>query len=206
MNDSTARCTGTIPADDRTIRAALVRKRLRRYRDRDDSLLVHELGLAHARSRIDVAVISGVLHGYEIKSERDKLSRLPAQLNVYCQSLQKLTFVVAERHLESVLNKAPRWCGVLIARQGTRGSIDFEMVQRAERNPRVDLFVMAHLLWRDEARAILAAHGAGKSALRSPRALLYRELAGGVSEARLTALIKDAMMRRRAWRDHPSPV
>ncbi|MCY3879260.1 MAG: sce7726 family protein [Rhodobacteraceae bacterium] len=202
MNDPKAIRKTADVTDDRAIRAALVRKRLRHHRERNDTLLIHELGLVHARSRIDLAVINGVVHGYEIKSEQDSLSRLPSQLEVYRQTLQKLTFVVAEKHLSSVLMRVPRWCGVLLARRGPRGALHIETVQKASRNPDLNLFLMAHLLWRDEAQEILAGWGADKAKLRSPRAVLYREVVCGVSESRLTALIKAAMMQRSAWRDH----
>ena len=77
--------------DDPVIREALVRKRLRPFRQDMDLLVLQELGLAHARVRVDVAVLNGVLHGYEIKSDRDNLNRLESQLEIYQQALQKLT-------------------------------------------------------------------------------------------------------------------
>lgn len=205
MNTSTSLKANHAALNDPEIRKALIQKRLRHHRDHKDTLLIHELGLAHARSRIDLAVINGVLHGYEIKSEQDSLSRLKSQLEVYCQSLQKLTLVVAEKHLTNVLNSVPSWCGVLLTRRGPRGVLHFDIVQKASRNPNLDLFVMAHLLWRDEAQTILAERGVSKALLRSTRAELYRELVGGISESRLTSLIKTTMMQRRAWRDHSRP-
>ena len=61
---------------DANIRSALHAKRLRRARSQPDTLVIDELGLAHAKSRIDVAVINGCIHGYEIKSAKDTLDRL----------------------------------------------------------------------------------------------------------------------------------
>ncbi len=196
---------GAVTLNDRRIRDALIAKRLGHHVDDDNSLVVHELGLAHARRRIDVAVINGVLHGYEIKSAVDSLDRLSDQLEMYGQSLQKLTLVVADRHVEKAVESAPSWVGVLRAFQGVRGAVHFEVLRRTRRNPSVDRYVMAHLLWREEAQAILAGQGASKSDLRAPRAVLYEALTKTVTENQLTACIKAAMMQRRTWRDHSRP-
>ena len=192
--------------DDPVIREALVRKRLRSFRQDLDSLVLQELGLAHARVRVDVAVLNGVLHGYEIKSDRDNLNRLEIQLEIYQQALQKLTFVVAERHASNVIDIAPDWCGVLVVRRGPRGGLHFEVRRQSSRNPKVNRFIMAHLLWRDEVQSILASRGAPKSTLRMARAKLYEHLVEDVSESELVVLIKSAMERRKAWRGHLQPL
>ncbi|WP_168198409.1 sce7726 family protein [Crassaminicella thermophila] len=45
--------------------------------------LIHEMDVCFGTSRIDIAVINGKIHGYEIKSEQDTLDRLPAQIESY---------------------------------------------------------------------------------------------------------------------------
>lgn len=188
---------------EREIREALLAKRLRACSRRAGTLVVNELGLAHGRSRVDVAVINGVIHGFEIKSSLDDLGRLADQLVIYGQSLQKLTMVVARRHIDRVMKMAPPWCGVLEIVVGQRGGLTFKSIRRPSRNPGVDQFVLAHLLWRGEVQGILADHGICGAILRAPRKDLYRRLVGLVSETELTALIKTAMEQRQSWRDHP---
>ena len=51
-----------------------------------DTILIEELGLCQGLARIDLATVSGVLHGYEIKSNRDRLSRLASQAETYSPS------------------------------------------------------------------------------------------------------------------------
>src|SRR5689334_19722218 len=101
---------GTTDAD---IRSALHAKRLRRAKSDPDTLVIDELGLAHAQSRIDVAVINGCIHGYEIKSAKDNLDRFATQIDIYRLTLQKLTFVAATKHIASVMSQSPEWCGVI---------------------------------------------------------------------------------------------
>lgn len=182
------------------IRSALLNRHLRHHQTQDGTLIVDELGLAHARGRIDVAVINGRVHGYEIKSAEDTLDRLPRQLDVYRKSLQTLTLVVATRHLTTVEAAVPEWCGILEAVQGPRGGVNFRRCRRAQQNPEVDPFMLAHLLWLDEARAALAENGLTGRDLKGSRKDLYRLLLEVVSVPELIILIKQSMMRRENWR------
>ncbi len=190
---------------DPDIRRVLVGTRLKHISESGGGMIVHELGLAHAKSRIDVAAINGTIHGFEIKSAQDNLERLPSQLKIYVQALQKLTLVVASRHLKVVEKLAPVWCGIIDVSTGPRGGIRLQTIRKGTRNPTLDLFVLAHLLWKNEVQDALACRGASEAELRAPRAVLYRQLVAVASERELTETIKFAMMRRRAWRDHSLP-
>ena len=189
--------------DDAAIRAALYRKRFRRHKD---ALVVNELGLAHAKSRVDVAVINGCIHGYEIKSDRDTLSRLPRQLDIYRQTLQRLTIVTACRHAEKVFSRTPEWCGVIKAEQGPRGGISFQTIRPATKNPDTDPVMLAHLLWRDEVVELLSRFDFAPKELRRPRAQLYKMLSEVLTTSEIASSIKHVMARRRVWRDRPAHV
>lgn len=141
---------------DPEIRRVLVGTRLKRISERKGGMIVHELGLAHAKSRIDVATINGIIHGFEIKSAQDNLERLPNQLKIYAQALQKLTMVVASRHLKVVETLVPVWCGLIDVSTGPRGGTRLRTIRKASKNPTLDPFVLAHLLWRNEAQYALA--------------------------------------------------
>mgnify|MGYP000857569487 CR=1 FL=1 len=189
---------------DSEIRLALHAKRLRRLRDHPDTLVIDELGLAHARSRIDVAVINGCIHGYEIKSSKDTLDRLNAQVSIYRQTLQKLTIVAAPTHVAEVTLRTPEWCGVIEAAKGVRGGIAFHLVRTAETNPEIDPVMMAHLIWRNEVIELLTELGFASKDLRRPRKHLYEMLCEALTLPELTASIRTAMVRRQAWRDRPA--
>ena len=98
------------------IRDAEVRPALRRYLQREKSaypnmLLIEELGLCQGQARIDLLTVSGVLHGYEIKSNRDRLTRLVSQAATYSRVLDRVTLVVCPRHVEAALQLVPTWWG-----------------------------------------------------------------------------------------------
>jgi hypothetical protein len=186
---------------DKEIRLALHDKKLRAYREAPDTIVVDELGLSHARARIDVAVINGCVHGYEIKSSLDSLDRLPSQLALYSQCLEKLTLVCAPRHTGGIEKIAPEWCGILEVEKGKRGGMKFHTIRRPLANPEIDAVQLAHLLWRPEAAELLARHGASKKMQKKSRKELYVSLAELLTIQELTAAIREFMKSRRAWRD-----
>lgn len=193
--------TATTDAD---IRSALHAKRLRRLKDDPNTLVIDELGLAHARSRIDIAVINGCIHGYEIKSEKDTLERLGMQVDIYRQTLQKLTIVSAPRHLAGVARCAPEWCGLIEAEQGPRGGIGFNVVRAPRLNPDIDPVMVAHLLWRDEVLELLRRIDCEPKDLRRPRKQIYRIVCEALSLYELITAIRTFMTHRQGWRDRPA--
>ena len=195
-----SRCA--LSSNEGAIRAALKNKCRRQHHGRDDVLVIDELGLAHARSRIDLAVFNGSLHGYEIKSANDTLYRLPMQLDIYSSALQKLTLVVATRHVSATFALIPEWCGLIEIVNGPRGGIKFETRRRSSLNPKLDHFVFAHLLWRSEAQELLKLRGVATSDLNAPRKALYRKLVDEFPVRDLACAIKSFMASRTRWRDH----
>lgn len=177
-------------------------KYLRRVRANPQTIVIDELGLAHAKSRIDVAVINGSIHGYEIKSAKDTLDRLAAQIDIYRQTLEKLTFVAASKHVSAVVEHSPQWCGVMAAEYGPRGSMSFQVVRNAAVNPDVDPVMVAHLLWRDEVIDLLSSIGYPAKDLRRPRKQLYNILCEVMTLRQITVSIRCFMLRRKTWRDH----
>ena len=196
----------SLRTNDADIRRALHAKRLQRIKAQPDTLVIDELGLAHAKSRIDVAVINGCIHGYEIKSCKDTLDRLETQIAVYRQTLQKLTIVTSPRHVEGVMTQAPEWCGVIAADQGPKGGISFHVLRNAVRNPEIDPVMMAHLLWRVEVIELLGRAGYAAKDLRRPRRYLYEMLCATMTVYEITAAIRTFMVQRQAWRDRPVHV
>ena len=168
------------------------------------TLFIDELGLAHARSRIDIAVINGCIHGYEIKSDKDNLTRFGTQIDTYRQTLQKLTFVAAPKHVAGIMSRAPQWCGVIAAEQGPRGGIKFMVERNAATNPEVDPVMMAHLLWRDEVIELLDQAGYAAKDLRRPKKQLYQMLCEAMTVSEITASILAFMTQRSKWRDRPA--
>jgi hypothetical protein len=188
---------------DIEIRAALHDKKLSALRNAPNTIVIDELGLSHAKVRIDVAVINGCVHGYEIKSSLDTLERLPVQVELYAQCLEKLTLVCAPRHVDKALDAIPDWCGVLEVKKGTRGGMSFTRVRKAAINPRVNAVQLAHLLWRPEALALVSRLDVSEKFTKMPRKELYEIIAAHLSIKQITTAIREFMQLREAWRDRP---
>ena len=193
-------------SSDASIREALHRKVLSQYHKSPSTLVVDELGLAHGKNRIDIAVLNGCVHGYEIKSSKDNLLRFSAQLEEYTRSLQKLTVVSAPNHIDDVLDMVPAWCGVIQASMGPRGGVTFSTLRRASKNPNVEAVALAHLLWRKEAVEFLELLGVTGRSLTMPRKALYEEIANHVSLSELVEWIKDRFTKRDTWRVDLQPM
>ncbi|MBZ0146000.1 MAG: sce7726 family protein [Pseudorhodoplanes sp.] len=187
---------------DRDVREALHRKVLKEHHGDANTLVLDELGLRHGACRVDIAVVNGYLHGYEIKSDSDTLDRLPAQVAIYCAVLDRVTLVVGERHVEKARPLLPEWWGIKVVKAGPRGGITFETAQPFQMNPGIDRLALAELLWRPEVIEILSERGASKGLLKKPRGVLYRHLAETVELHELRSLIRQRLKARERWRGH----
>ncbi|WP_159537489.1 sce7726 family protein [Aeromicrobium sp. 9AM] len=189
---------------DHDVRVAL-RARLdtEHAEERDTTLIVDELGLC-GLARVDVAVVNGALTGYELKSERDRLDRLPNQVRTYGLVLDHAYLVVAERHLKSARALVPNWWGILVASGGS-GSVELRHGRLARRNRHVDPHHLAQLLWRGEALEVLHRHGLDAGVRTKPRHVLWQRLAGGLDLDVLRAEVRQNLKARREWRESPAP-
>lgn len=187
---------------DIDVRRALRREVLRHHEGEPDTLVIAELGLRHGITRVDIAVVNGSIHGYEIKSDADSLERLPSQIALYSAVLDKATLVVGERHAADAVTLLPPWWGVKIATEGPRGGTSLRHVERGGLNPAIDPIAVAELLWRSEVAGSLRRLDYPEKALRQARSYLYRELAGAVPIDELRAIVRQALKDRENWR-HP---
>ncbi|MCC8444767.1 sce7726 family protein [Xanthomonas cannabis] len=185
---------------DSDVRAALMKNVISDHIANPDTLVVQELGLNRGSCRVDVAVVNGLLHGYEIKSDADTLSRLPSQVISYSAVLDKATLVVGASHTMRALSLIPDWWGVRIVKTGARGAVLIEPLRPARMNDGIDATALALLLWRDELVGALASLGVEKSKLRAPRAQLAQTLAEVLPLKRLRPLVRERVKNRTGWR------
>jgi|ERR1043166_4228902 hypothetical protein len=190
---------------DRDIRTALREELKNAYRDDVGSMLIDELGLCMGNARVDLAVVNGSLNGYEIKSERDTLQRLPHQVEIYGKALDYITIVASSLHLEKIIAMVPEWWGVTEA-YSQDGGVRFRIVREPQTNPNVDPFSLVQLLWREEALALLKALGVEKGMMSKPRRAIWRKLAESKSIEELGQLVRWQLKVRENWRSVPLPA
>lgn len=187
--------------NDPAIRKAVHSRIVKHHHNSPNSLVVDELGILHGKARIDIAVINGVIHGYEIKSEEDNLKRLISQVKSYNSVFDKLTLVVAEKHSKEALSIIPEWWGVTVATKGIRGGIHFDHHKRAGTNQNIDPLSVAKLLWKSEAIELLISIGCKGKDLSGNRAELYCRLIDRLSLNELQTIVRNTLKERPNWRD-----
>lgn len=186
--------------NDHQLRHALKIKVLARHAKDPNTRIVEELGLRHGAARIDVAVVNGIIHGFELKSEKDNLKRLPHQVTIYNSVLDKVTLVVASRHADEAMKLVPHWWGIKIATVGSRGGFEFSNVRKARNNPSLDLLSVSKLLWRNEALTLLEELGEAAIMRNRPRALIYAHLAAIADSAVIRERVRYQLKFRTDWR------
>ena len=168
-----------------------------RWTGKPDAAIVQELGLCRGQVRVDVALVNGVLHGFEIKSDRDCLRRLSSQVGIYGQVLDRATLVVGERHLQEATATVPDWWGILRAtptRVGTR----LVTVRRGRANPKRDVRVLVELLWQGEALDLLERRGLARGVRTKPRRYIWQRLSECVEEKVIAEAVRSRLRARSA--------
>lgn len=191
---------------DRNVRSALHAKVLRDHHGDADTLVLDELGLRHGTCRVDIAVVNGNLHGFEIKSDADTLERLPSQISVYSEVLDFVTLVVGSRHAEKAIAIVPEWWGVKVATAGPRGAVSFDTTRRTRMNPAINPVALAELLWRPEAVEVMREIDAPKAIFRQPRRAMYEYIARSIDLDRLRDVVRRRLKARETWRGQRPPA
>lgn len=185
---------------DKDIRVALRAMLDFQYATDSETLILDELGLRHGAARVDVAVINGILHGYEIKSDMDTLSRLPHQIRVYNSVLDKVSIVVGRRYLEEIRETVPEWWGITFAEIDEGEKVIFSTLRFPQLNPQRDLLAMTKLLWRDEALSLLEELNSADGFRYKPRKVVYTHLARTADPIWLHARVCSQLRARTNWR------
>lgn len=142
---------------DFDIRTLLKNTKLLKYATDGESKVVDEMRLPAAYARIDLAVINGHFHGYEIKSAVDTLQRLPGQIEAYTKVFDYLYVVTEGKHCDKVVDSLPEWVGVYLCEE-KKGVQTVKELRKAKKNKEKDGFYVAKLLWREEIIQILESY------------------------------------------------
>lgn len=142
---------------DKSIRSILLKNLNEKYKGHDNhTAIIPELALPRGLARIDVAVVNGVMHGFELKSDFDNLLRLTLQIEAYNLIFDKVTLVVGRKHILEALSAIPNWWGVTVAKAHEDASdLSLFPIREAEDNPEQDIYTIATMLWRREALELL---------------------------------------------------
>jgi hypothetical protein len=97
--------------DEYVYRAALVRNILLGKHSLNTASMLNEFRAGACKA--DLVILNGTATVYEIKSERDSLSRLARQVENYQKVFAKIYVIASESHVRSVIDTVPEEVGVM---------------------------------------------------------------------------------------------
>jgi hypothetical protein len=106
--------------------------------------------------KADLAILNGTATVYEVKSERDSLSRLERQINAYATVFARVYVIAAENHVKAVFSLVPEDVGILCLNSRHQISTLREAADRPERTSPAAIF---DSIRTEEARMILLTQG-----------------------------------------------
>jgi len=106
--------------------------------------------------KADLAILNGTAKVYEVKSERDSLSRLDRQVAAYATVFAQVYVIAAENHVNAVIASVPEDVGIL--RLNSRYQIQ-TLREAADRTERTSPPAIFDSIRTDEARRILISQG-----------------------------------------------
>lgn len=184
---------------DRDVRCAVMAYLDRLHAGDADTRVVQEMGIWSGSVRVDIAVINGELHGFELKSERDTLERLPTQAELYNQVFDRVTLVVAEKHAAKAEAIIPEWWGVSLATGRPGAPVELATGRQPARNPDLKPVQIARLLWRSELIEVLERYALIKGYRSKPINILVHRVAVELPLSVLRDEVRAALKARSGW-------
>jgi hypothetical protein len=176
-----------------------VEDHLRQQHRGERTLYRRELGICVGAGRIDVAAVNGLITGCEIKSSRDGLGRLPQQVELYGKVVDTAVLVVERARPMRVAAQVPEWWGVWRAVEDGDQRVRLDLLREPSRNPGVEPFAVAQLLWRDEAFDALRRLDLHRGLSSATRWRLWEVLASELPLDDLRLEVRRRLRARRAW-------
>ena len=189
---------------DKEIRTALKYSLEKQYSNIANTLIIDELGVGLGQARIDVAVVNGNLHGYELKSDKDSLYRLENQASAYNKVFDKITLISVKKHVFEALKKIPEWWGIKIAESGSRGTIKFHSIRRPKKNIEAESISILELLWKDEAISFLDEIDTMNNFKGKTKKEIYMRIADKASINVIREKVRNVLRSRLDWRSDES--
>lgn len=138
------------------------------YIDDFSTIIIPEMNILNGYVRIDIAVINGLFHGYEIKSDMDTLQRLPRQAEFYGRVFDEMVLVTTPKYIEQVQNIVPSWWGIKYYDEKN----ELINIRNCSCNNNVDPYSRLTLLWKDELIELLCQYSDKKYKSKTKFALI----------------------------------
>ncbi len=171
-------------------KAAITQKVLLGVHNLDTASMLTELRVGNCKA--DVVVLNGTGTVYEIKSERDSLSRLQKQVAEYLRVFATVNVIVGENHLPEVLDATSEEVGVMFLSSSYTISTRRKAINNAARTCPTAVFDVMNL---KEATSLLLRNGIDVPQVPNTRRYgvlrkLFERLAPAVAHEGMVATLK----------------
>jgi len=173
--------------DEYVYRSAITQKLLLGRHSLRTAAVIHEMRAGS--SKADVVVLNGTSTAYEIKSERDNLTRLPSQLASYRRVFASVNVVTSSRQCREVLAVIPDDVGLLALSDAYTIQVVREPLVLPQRTSPLEILQAVR-----SAEAVAILRGLGVEVPTVPNTLLRRELAARFAKLDPTST-QDQMVR-----------
>ena len=123
------------------------------------SILIEELGIENGSARIDMAVVSQQMCGYEIKSDFDTANRLYNQIHTYNRVFEHIYIVTGGLSGITIEELLPTWWGIIRGVRDKDGVIQLNILRTPTQNLNRDPYSLLTLLKRDELNSLALRSG-----------------------------------------------
>ncbi|HOV80192.1 MAG TPA: sce7726 family protein [Bacillota bacterium] len=186
---------------DRDIRRLLLNEIARKEEFISDPncVVVHEMDVCFGCARIDIAVINGQIHGYEIKSECDNLERLTSQRDYYNKIFDTITLVISEDHYFKAVEIIPKWWGLYCITKSNVGA-SLKIMRSPGKNNQIKAFYLTQVLWKEELCELLKLNGLSKGIRNKTRYELGKIASQRVENKNIASFVRDKLKNRKSWK------
>lgn len=186
---------------DKDIRRMLLKEFVKKQEFITDptTVIINELDVCFGSARIDLAVINGKMHGFEIKSERDNLDRLSSQVEFYCKVFDTLTLVISENHWPKVTQLIPEWWGIYcIVKDKNQPNIEAKRAPKQNNN--IEALNLTQLLWKEELFELLKSNSVSKGIKSKTRLELGKMVTQRVEKEQIASFVRRKFKTREPWK------
>lgn len=186
--------------NDLMIRNALEKRLLITRKNDPSTIIIPEVEICMGFARADIMMVNGILHGFEIKSDRDTLERLKHQVGYYEQVFEKITIVVGEKYSDEVQKIVPDYWGIVVASFFKNEKVKLSNIQIAKKNKFIDPYSLVQMLWKNEVLEELDKRGLSKGYKSKSKNILWERLVNNLSHKELLEMVKEKLKSRNRWR------
>jgi hypothetical protein len=178
---------------DNNIREIFTKHHEKRY---PKSRLLNEVRINNGLAIADlVSVGINTTHCYEIKSDKDKISRVIEQSKSYDLVFNRISLITTSTHYEKAINIIPPYWGIIIVSNTPKNKVNY--YRKADISPLFSKQIALYTLWREELlNIVLKKNLIEKSLNKASRSKLIDTLCDNLSKTEICKYMNFFLLNR----------